>query len=241
MAEFQLITPMGEKAILIKFPASIDEERLKKILDLKKLLLRNTLKGKVDVINTYDSILVHYDTPIKNVYGEVLRLKSLLSEANIENKTGKKVFHIPVCYEEEFSLDMKEISARKNLDIKEIVRLHCAPLYTVFFTGFLPGFLYLGGLDEKLRISRKKHPRLEVAKGAVGIGEIQTGIYPKKSPGGWQIIGNSPVPLFEKNEVPPCKISAGDKIKFYPISVEEYSKVVKDVQSGSFTFKTEQA
>lgn len=241
MAEFQLITPMGEKAILIKFPASIDEERLKKILDLKKLLLRNTLKGKVDVINTYDSILVHYDTPIKNVYGEVLRLKSLLSEANIENKTERKVFHIPVCYEEEFSLDMKEISARKNLDIKEIVRLHCAPLYTVFFTGFLPGFLYLGGLDEKLRIPRKKHPRLEVAKGAVGIGEIQTGIYPKKSPGGWQIIGNSPVPLFEKNEVPPCKISAGDKIKFYPISVEEYSQVVKDVQSGSFTFKTEQA
>lgn len=241
MAEFQLITPLGEKAILIKFPASIDEERLKKILTLKQTILRKTLKEEVEVINTYDSLLVNYMSPIKNVYGEVSRLKLLLREANIVNKTERNIFHIPVCYEEEFSLDMEEISVRKNLDRKEIIRLHCAPLYTVFFIGFLPGFLYLGGLDEKLRISRKEQPRLKVAKGAVGIGENQTGIYPKMSPGGWQIIGNSPVPLFEKNEVPPCKISAGDKIKFYPVSMEDYSKISKEVRSGSFTFKTEQA
>lgn len=241
MAEYQLITPLGEKAILIKFPASIDEERLKKILTLKQIILRKTLKEEVDVINTYDSLLVYYKSPIENIYGEISRLKILLSEANIGNKTERKIFHIPVCYEEEFSMDMEEISVRKNLDRNEIIRLHCAPFYTVFFIGFLPGFLYLGGLDERLRISRKEQPRLEVAKGAVGIGENQTGIYPKKSPGGWQIIGNSPVPLFEKNEVPPCKISAGDKVKLYPVSMEDYSEIAKEVRSGSFIFKTEQA
>ncbi len=241
MAEYQWITPMGEKAILIQIEASIDEEVLKKILSLKQFLSKKLLKEKVEVVSTYSSLLVNYRSPIKDFYGEVLRLKRLLNEANIENKTERKVFHIPVCYEEEFSLDMNELSARKNLNRKEVIRLHSAPLYTVFFIGFLPGFLYLGGLDEKLQISRKEQPRLEVVKGAVGIGENQTGIYPKTSPGGWQIIGNSPVPLFEKDEVPPCKISAGDKVKFYPVSIKEYLKILKEVQAGSFRFKTEPA
>lgn len=239
MAEFQVITPMGEKAILVKFRSSITEEVLEKLLILKQYLSQKLLKHKVEVINTYSSLLLIYPYPIKDVYGEILRLKQLLNEANLENKTERKIFHIPVCYEEEFSLDIREIEVQKNLNRKEIIRLHSAPLYTVFFIGFLPGFLYLGGLDEKLQISRKEQPRLRVAKGAVGIGENQTGIYPKTSPGGWQIIGNSPVPLFQKDEVPPCKISPGDKVKFYPVSIEEHSKILMEVQVGSFNFKTQ--
>ncbi len=239
MTGFPQITPIGEKAVLINFQAQIDEGVLEKILGLRQLLLKELLKEKVEVINTYSSLLIIYPSPIKDVYGEILKLKQLAGKTNIQNKTERKIFHIPVCYEEEFSLDMKEVSIQKKRDPEEIITLHCAPLYTVFFIGFLPGFLYLGGLDDKLRISRKEQPRLKVEKGAVGIGENQTGIYPKTSPGGWQIIGNSPVPLFEKSEIPPCKISAGDKIKFYPISLEEHFKILEEVAAGTFSFKTE--
>jgi KipI family sensor histidine kinase inhibitor len=101
----------------------------------------------------------------------------------------------------------------------------------------LPGFLYLGGLDKKLQISRKIQPRMLVQKGAVGIGENQTGIYPKSSPGGWQIIGNSPVPLFDKNRLPPCEISAGDKVKFYQVSKSEFEKISEEITQGKFQFK----
>jgi len=134
-------------------------------------------------------------------------------------------------------LDLKLISREKNLSLDQIIRLHTQPIYTVYFIGFLPGFLYLGGLDKKLQISRKIHPRMEVQKGAVGIGENQTGIYPKSSPGGWQIIGNSPVPLFDKNRLPPCEISAGDKVKFYQVSKSEFLKISEEIKEGKFQFK----
>src|SRR5690606_21098903 len=97
-----------------------------------------------------------------------------------------------------------------NVPVEEIISRHLSSIYTVYFIGFLPGFLYLGGLDKTLQIARKKSPRKRVEKGAVGIGENQTGIYPKDSPGGWQIIGNSPIEILDKNRLPPCPISPGD-------------------------------
>jgi inhibitor of KinA len=103
----------------------------------------------------------------------------------------------------------------------------------------LPGFLYLGGLDERLVISRKETPRMEVQKGAVGIGENQTGIYPKTSPGGWQIIGNSPVTFFDKYADPPCVILPGDKVKFYSISKNEFNEISEDDKRGKFQLKNE--
>lgn len=230
---------MGGRSILIEFEPAINENLLEKLLALKKIIQNYLLKEKVEVINAYNSLLINYSDVIEDVYGEVSRLKNLINEANIQNKIERSLYHIPVCYDDKFGLDMNFLSAEKDLSKTEIIDLHSEPIYTVYFIGFLPGFLYLGGLNKKLHCSRKYQPRLSVEKGAVGIGEKQTGIYPKNSPGGWQIIGNSPVALFDKNSIPPCEISAGDKIKFYSIGLKEHQQISEEVQNGTFQFKAE--
>ncbi|MFD1096435.1 5-oxoprolinase subunit PxpB [Salegentibacter chungangensis] len=237
--EFPEIRAMGERAILVQFEPEISEDLLEKLLFYKNKLEEYYLELKLEIINTYNSLLIIYEYPIEDVYGEISAVKQLFGEAKIVKKQDTRLFHIPVCYDKEFGLDLELISKEKNLSVSEVIGLHTAPVYTVYFTGFLPGFLYLGGLDEKLQISRKDVPRKEVKKGAVGIGENQTGIYPKSSPGGWQILGNCPVPFFDKNKKPPCEILAGDKLKFYEVSKEEFGKISREVANGNFELKSE--
>jgi len=236
-SKFPRIRTMGERAILIEFEPEIRENTLEKVLFYKNKIEEYYYEVKVEVINTYNSLLVYYIYTIEDVYGEVMALKGLFQGTKITKKTIIQLYNIPVCYDAEFGLDLKLISREKNLSLDQIIRLHTQPIYTVYFIGFLPGFLYLGGLDKKLQISRKIQPRMEVQKGAVGIGENQTGIYPKSSPGGWQIIANSPVPLFDKNRLPPCEISAGDKVKFYQVSKSEFLKISEEIKEGNFQFK----
>lgn len=228
---------MGERAILIEFEPGINEEMLHQLLMFKEFIQNKLVKEEVEVINTYHSLLISYEYAIEDAYGAVSRVKELLEEANVKNKIQNHLFRIPVCYAEDFALDLDHISQVKKLSKMTIIELHSAPVYTVYFSGFLPGFLYLGGLDEKLHFSRRDQPRLEVPKGAVGIGEKQTGIYPQKSPGGWQIIGNSPAPLFNKHSDPPCQISAGDKIMFYPVDLREHQRISEAVTGGDFQFQ----
>lgn len=230
---------LGRRAILVNFPAVIDENILEQVLALKNILRDKTIKVEVEVASAYHSLLISYPNDIENVYDEVLAVEQLIKEPNIHKSSKKKLFHVPVCYDQDFGLDLKHISRKNELHIEEIIRLHSSSVYTVYFTGFLPGFLYLGGLDKRLWISRRNEPRLEVQKGAVGIGESQTGIYPQTSPGGWQIIGNSPVPLFDPKHEPPCEISAGDKLKFYSVSREKHQKISEEVRTGTFRFEKE--
>ena len=237
--EFPKIMPMGERAILLEFEPEISEIVLQKVLSVREELENYLLEENVEVTNTYNSLLISYMFTIEDVYTEVSDLRKLLDRTKIVKNRESRIFYLPVCYDPEFGLDLELISAEKNLQVSEIIELHTLPIYTVYFIGFLPGFLYLGGLDERLQISRKNEPRLKVEKGAVGIGEKQTGIYPKMSPGGWQIIGNCPVPVFDKNHFPPCEISAGDKLKFYAISKEEFEAISEEVSAGNFMIKNE--
>lgn len=239
MSDFPKIKPMGDRGILIEFEPVIDENLLVRLLFYKKRLQEFYVESKVEVINTYNSLLIGYMFTIEDIYEEISALKPLLKEANIAKLSNRKIFHLPVCYDEEFGWDLNVISGEKKLSKKKIIKLHTAPFYTVYFIGFLPGFLYLGGLDTKLQISRKNEPRLKIEKGAVGIGEKQTGIYPKSSPGGWQILGNCPVKFFNSNHDPPCEIFPGDKVKFYAVSREEYWKISEDVYKGRFQLKQE--
>lgn len=235
--ELPRIRTMGERAILVEFEPGINEELLPILLFYKNLLEIKLFKLKVEVINTYHSLLINYPFIIEDVYDQLSRVKAVVCEARVVKDFQPQLFHIPVSYDLEFGLDLPLVADEKKLTIREIIHLHTTPIYTVYFLGFLPGFLYLGGLDSRLQISRKNEPGLEVQKGAVGIGENQTGIYPKTSPGGWQIIGNSPIELFDKNSTPPCKISAGDKVRFYPIKKPDYIQIQEDVFSGKFQLK----
>lgn len=233
------IKPMGSGAILIDFEPEIKPSTLDRILNISEWLRSNLLKVKVEVINAYSSILVIYHSPIDNIYDHLKEVEALVANAPVQKAKEKYLFHIPVCYDEKFAIDMDLFQEEKNLSRDEVVTLHSSPIYTVYFIGFLPGFLYLGGLDTRLAFPRKSKPRQRIEKGAVGIGEKQTGIYPQRSPGGWQIIGNSPAPLFKADKVPPCAVSPGDKVQFYPIDLKTHSQLTEEVRSGRFQYKRE--
>ncbi|MEM5566867.1 5-oxoprolinase subunit PxpB [Psychroserpens sp. AS72] len=229
----------SERSILVEWPQEIDEYILKDVLLFKNSLLSFNGKLILQINSAYNSLLIIYGITIDNVNDEILTLKAHYLERNIVKKMTTKLFKIPVCYDEEFGLDLIEISEAKQLSIPEIIQRHSKPIYTVFFIGFLPGFLYLGGLDEHLHFPRKKSPRLDVKKGAVAIGGEQTGIYPNASPGGWNIIGNSPIDLFLPHKKEPCFAKAGDKIQFVPISKLEYDDVVFQMKQGSYNLESD--
>lgn len=237
--EYPEVKVMGERAILIEFKPEINEELLEKILFHKKVIEEYYIEPIVEVINTYSSLIIYYVSYIENVYSEVLTVKELLNTPNIPKKVNSLLYNIPVCYDPGFGLDLEFLANQKKCSVAEIISLHTQPVYTVYFIGFLPGFLYLGGLDKKLHISRKEQPRMKVEKGAVGIGENQTGIYPKASPGGWQIIGKSPVDFFDRNSKPPCEIGAGDRVKFYSITRKDFDEISDEIYSGNFQIKKE--
>jgi KipI family sensor histidine kinase inhibitor len=136
----------------------------------------------------------------------------------------KKIFDIPVCYED-FGLDLESISKHSGLSIPDIINIHSEKVYTLYFIGFLPGFLYLGNVDDRLRIPRQQTPRPKVEQGSVGIAERQTGIYPSPSPGGWQIVGRTPVKIFDADQDRPSPFAPGDQIRFKPINKIEFDKL----------------
>lgn len=234
------ISQFGDNAILIQFEKIISEKVLDEVLFYKNLIQQLYFKQKVEVINTYNSILINYFVTIEDVYSDLKAVKEVFQQNNNTKNIDSRVFEIPVCYDLDFGIDLELISKEKDLEVSEIISLHTQPEYRVYFMGFLPGFLYLGGLDKKLQISRKSQPRMKIEKGAVGIGEIQTGIYPKVSPGGWQIIGNCPVDFFDKNSEIPTQISAGDYIKFKSVEKEEYEQIKEQVKNGNFQLKKQE-
>ena len=231
--------PFGKHAILIEWPAIIDENILENVLKFKNVILKNNSKVIVDVINAYNSLTIFYHTTIENIDSEILALKSIFEMLDSSNEMKNMLWKIPVCYDEKFGVDLEEISRRNKLKNNDIVSLHSKPIYTVYFIGFLPGFLYLGGLDEKLHFPRKATPRLKVEKGAVGIGGEQTGVYPQESAGGWNIIGNSPIEFFDRKKEHPCFAQAGDKVEFIPIDLKRHEEITNLVAYKRYHIESE--
>ena len=227
----------SERAILIQWPSEIDENILQDLLNLKNSILKYSIKQKVYVVNTYNSLLVVYELAIDNVYDEILRLKSCYLNNQTQISVSTRCWEVPVCYDDEFAPDLEQLSIEKSLSKSEIIQGHSSPTYTIFFIGFLPGFLYLGGLHKSLHINRKTIPNLNTKKGAVGIGGKQTGIYPQNSPGGWHIIGNSPINMFDVKNENPCFAKTGDKIKFRPIATPEYLYIKDKVEENIYKLK----
>ncbi|WP_241478994.1 5-oxoprolinase subunit PxpB [Psychroserpens jangbogonensis] len=229
----------SERSILVQWPQEIDENILKDVLIFKNHLTNLNIESILHVNTAYNSILITYILTIDNAYSEFSALKEAYFTRISNKKSVLKHWNIPVCYDDEFSIDLNEISKETQFSKSEIIRIHSEVIYTVFFIGFLPGFLYLGGLDKRLFFPRKNIPRLEVKKGAVAIGNQQTGIYPNKSPAGWNIIGNSPLEFFNSKEISPCFAKAGDTIQFVPITIEEHNRVLKAVENGTYNLESE--
>lgn len=228
----------NERSVLVEWQAIIDEKMLQDVLNFKNKIENKYIKQNIEVISAYSSMLINYDITIDNVNTRILELKRLYESSIILKQDKSRVFKIPVCYDAEFAIDLEAYSKEKNVSKTEIIKLHSQAIYTVYFIGFLPGFLYLGNLNPNLYLDRKTTPNLNVKKGSVAIGGKQTGIYPQDSPGGWHIIGNSPLELFNPKQNPPCFIKAGDKVKFHPISKSEYVQLQHKIENSTFNFNT---
>lgn len=224
MNKFDLhIKPLGNQAILIEWPNKIQDAILddiihftNSILNLEKGYLTNYTPG-------YNSLLLQYKSTI-NFDQKKQMLTKLYPTQEVMDIFIPKCWNIPVCYDEKFGLDLP-LFENHGLTQKEVIQLHTSATYRVYMIGFLPGFLYLGGLPQNLHMHRKDTPRMNIPKGSVAIGGEQTGIYPMTSPGGWQIIGRTPLTLFNLNSDEPIQIRQGDKIQFYAIDMITYQNL----------------
>ena len=228
----------GEFAILIEWPAKIHTSILKNSLLFKKAITSFYIKKKVEVVSSYNSLLIIYPNAIDKFNSEVSNLKHLYFKGFVTEVKNTTTWEIPVCYDADFGTDIEAFSVEKKMSKTEIIKLHSTAIYTIYFTGFLPGFLYLGGLHSRLFLDRKKTPNLKVKKGAVAIGGNQTGIYPNDSPGGWHIIGNSPIDFFNVNTNPPSLFKSGDQLKFTPIDASSYLEIKQQILKSEYHLKS---
>ena len=217
------IIPSGDSILIIKSLKKITSDKLNSILDR---INSANISEVEDVLILKDHIGIFYN-PYKSTFKELKsKIISLLSDDSIKIKSNKKRnWKIPICYNPELALDIKNVSEILKIDRKEFIEKHKKSSYIVDMIGFLPGFLYLGGLDNSLSLPRKKVPRKIIPKGSIGIAEKQTGIYNIESPGGWNIIGRTPLELFDKNSEPPIKIRQGDSITFYEVDINEFNRI----------------
>ena len=223
----------NSNCLLINWPEEIDEKINNDVNDFKNVIESN-FNNISEVRSSYCSLLLIFEKKIKNIVKLENKLDELYDSKEILDKKDRFLWHIPVCYDKTYALDIDFVATQNKIHTEEIIEKHCQQIYTVYLIGFLPGFLYLGSLDKMLHIPRKKEPRLRVPKGAVAIANEQTGIYPQESPGGWNVLGNTPICLFDKSKNNPCFAKPGDKIQFFQITKDDYKEIEKQVGLGDY-------
>ncbi len=215
----------GDCGLLVEYGEAIDPAVNHKVRSMAIAMQNDMPEGVIEIIPTYRSILIYYDPLIANpsILKETLTaLESNLSEIEIP---PPKVVEIPVCYGGEYGPDIEHVAQSHNLTLQEVIHLHSKPEYLIYMVGFTPGFPFLGGLPEALHTPRLQTPRMKVPEGSVGIANGQTGVYPIASPGGWQLIGKTPIRLFAPERQSPFLYQAGDYIRFKPISPHDYQRL----------------
>ncbi|MEM7380016.1 MAG: 5-oxoprolinase subunit PxpB [Bacteroidota bacterium] len=224
MKPYQIsVKPFGEEAVLIEWPNRVEEPILKDILEFGKYLSEKLPgSGHWEQVPAYNSLALINNK--KRFVFEDLKEKLLVwyDEKKGVDPAPRYLWTLPVCYTPEYGADLEEVTELLNCSTEELITEHTAHNYTVFGIGFLPGFMYLGGIPKNLETPRISTPRLMVHSGSVGLAGKQTGIYPQDSPGGWNIIGNCPIPIFDVTKNPPSFVSVGDKIRFNAITKGEY-------------------
>lgn len=233
------ITVAGDSALNIEFGCEIRPETGALVRAAAKELAENPIAGVTELLPTFCSLMVCYD-PLALGFDE---LSATLTEqlASLRPETGqsKTVVQIPVCYGGAFGPDLETVAQHAGLTQDEVVAIHSGHDYLIDMLGFLPGFAYLGGLDPRLHTPRLATPRTVIEAGSVGIGGAQTGIYPIASPGGWQLIGRTPMRPYDPNRAKPILYQAGDYLRFIPIDEAEYRTIEQQIAQGTYQYRIE--
>ncbi|MDR0396937.1 MAG: 5-oxoprolinase subunit PxpB [Oscillospiraceae bacterium] len=226
--------PAGERALVVEFGDAIDPEINARVVGLAGSLARKPIPGVREYVVSYRSLLVMFDPMRVGERGLKLRLAwRLRASPKVDSdRAPSAAVELPVCYGGGFGPDLPDVAAHTGLSVEEVVRRHSAAVYRVYMIGFMPGFPYLGGLDETLATPRLSTPRAIIPAGSVGIGGSQTGVYPLDSPGGWRLIGRTPRRLYDAKSNKPVLLSAGDEVRFVPISAEDFERLERDESRG---------
>ena len=231
MYDSPLFLPAGDKALVVELGDAIDPETNRRVHNLTMAIERAAVPGIFDLVPTYRSLLVYYD-PL-TVSSSELQDRIVEVEQRLDERPAgvPRVVHVPTLYGGEYGPDLEFVAQHAGLSPEGVVEIHSSTDYLVYMMGFTPGFPYLGGMSEKLTTPRLHSPRIEIPAGSVGIAENQTGVYPVVSPGGWQLIGRTPLSLFDPLNDQPSLLDAGDYVRFTPIATEEeYLDIQHQVQ-----------
>lgn len=225
----------GDSALVIEFGNEISVDINKKIRKMMDDIKKENIDGIVELVPTYCSLLINYDV-LKIDYNTLVeKLKTFLNN-NLETAEGEEVtlIEIPTLYNDEVGPDLSYVAEHNKLSKEEVIKIHTGTDYLVYMLGFMPGFTYLGGMSEKIATPRLESPRLQIYPGSVGIAGKQTGMYPSMSPGGWRIIGRTPLKLYNPDSDTPVYISSGDYVRYVSISEEEYNDILKKVENDEY-------
>ena len=224
-------TPLGDRAVTITLGDTIDIATHRRVRAACAAIDRERPAGVADQVPAFASITVHYDPALvagddgESPYDRIVAaLETLLSDPRAETLPTPKTIEIPVCYGGELGPDLDDVASQHNLTPQQVIDLHASAVYLVYMVGFMPGFAYMGGLPDTLATPRRATPRTAVPAGAVGIGGKQTGVYPLESPGGWNLIGRTPVEIFDIARTPAALLAAGDQARFVPISRDDFKR-----------------
>jgi len=220
----------GDRGLLVEYGDVIDPDVNNKVRSMAIIMEKESSKSVIETIPTYRSLLIIYDPAITNptkLEKEILALEERISQIKIP---PPDTVEIPVCYGGEFGPDIQFVADHNSITKDDVIRIHSGAEYQIYMIGFTPGFPFLGGLPKELHTPRLETPRSFVPERSVGIANNQTGIYPLASPGGWQLIGKTPLRLFAPEHSNPFIYKVGDRIKFKPISAEDYVRLAGEVK-----------
>lgn len=226
--------PVGDSAVNVEFGNEISVEINSSIRALDMAIEASGVKGVTETVPTYRSLLVYYDFEKISYKKLVSTLEKLLDEQTLTELPAAEVLEVPVLYGGEMGPDIKFVAENAGVSEAEVIKMHTEPDYLIYMLGFTPGFTYLGGLNEKIHTPRLQKPRVKIDAGSVGIAGGQTGIYPIDSPGGWQLIGRTPVKMYDPEREEPVLPKAGQYIHFFSIDQKEYDRIKALVEKGEY-------
>ena len=230
----------GDTALVVEFGDRVDRALSDGVLRLSARVRACAIPGVVETVPTYRSLLVHYDPRVTDSTRLEAAIKELLQE-NADHPPAARVWRIPACYAANYAPDLEDVAQHAGLSVDEIVRIHSTTRFHVYMVGFVPGFPYMGDLPASLVLPRRIDPRVRVPAGSIATAVGQTAIYPVESPGGWHLIGATPIRVFDPAAASPALFSPGDQVRFDPIDVSEFDAIAAAVEQGSYRVQFETA